>query len=199
MEIKQGDLVTVQLDENNQSSNVYVVARKLDGECILNHPLYPNCLILKKDSELNIATAAPKSASEKCLEFITKNRDLVDFGTMAEIHAMCAYFIINRILTRRQLRFLSTQCGRLASQKLNSNVSAAIKKVAENQALLDEYNLSWFNNLRDVYAGKRIPTPNQRETIFNQAGFVFAQLEINRVPQKSDTQLTELDNVGKTK
>jgi len=182
-DIKQGDLVTVQLNENSTASNVYSVARKLAGECVLNHPLFPECLIIRKDEELNKVGAQLKNSTEKCLEFVMKNRSLLDFNSGADVYAMAAYFVINRKLSSRQLKVLAGYCGKIASIILDNNLGSATRKVSENQALLDEYNLVWFNNLRDIYSGKKVPSPNQRESVFNQAGFVLAQLETTIVPQ----------------
>lgn len=183
-QIKQGDLVTVQLSENSTASNVYSVHRKLDGECVLSHPLYPQCLIIRPDTELNLVAASLKNSTEKCLEFVMKNRTFLDHNSVCDVLAMAAYFVINRKLSSRQLKVLAGYCGKIASIILDNNLGSATKKVADNAALLDEYNLVWFNNLRDIYSGKKTPSPNQRESVFNQAGFILAQLETNIVPQR---------------
>lgn len=183
MEIKQGDLVTVQLEEHNSSSNVYVVARKFEGESLLNHPLFPACYILKKDTELNLVSATLKNPTEKCLEFVMKNKELLFPDLVAEVKALAAYFIIQRKLSNSQLKSLAFFCGRVASAKLDNNVVLAMKTVTTNVGLLDEYNTVWFNNFKNIYEGKKIPSPNERSSIFNQAGFVLAQLETTIVPQ----------------
>ena len=48
--IAEGDIVTVELDDA-AVSNTYFVLRKLTDECVLSHPLAPECLIIKSDLE----------------------------------------------------------------------------------------------------------------------------------------------------
>lgn len=179
MSIKAGELVTISLDANNTASNVYVVHRKLDGESLLKHPLYPHCFILKRDEELNKVAATWKNPTERCLEFIMRNKQILDYNALAEVEGICAYFVINRRLTPRQKKEISGICGKIASIVLENSLSAAVRKTVENEGLLDDFNMKWYASLRGVYEGKQNPTPRQWNTVFNIAGFVLAQLEKN--------------------
>lgn len=183
LNLKEGDLVTLNLDENITASNVYVVHRKLDKECLLRHPLYPKCFVLRSDEELNMAGATWKNPTERCLEFIMRNKDLLDYNSTAEVEGICAYFIINRRLTPRQKKEISSLCGKIASIKLENSLSAAIRKTVENEGVLDDFNNKWYATLKGVYEGRVSPTPKQWNTVFNIAGFVLAQLERNVIPQ----------------
>lgn len=183
MEIKTGDLVTIQLDQYNTASNVYMVVRNLGDECVLNHPLYPDCLIMKPTKALNIVGANLKNPTEKCLDFLSANIIYFNFGEVSEIYATIAYFIINRKLSSKQLKTISNYCGKVASIQLENNLSSAVKTVSNNVGVLDEFNQNWYENYKDVYTGKKIALPHQRDSIFNQAGFVLAQLESVTAPQ----------------
>lgn len=184
MAIKLGDLVTVELSATNSASNVYVVARKLEGECLLQHPLAPQCYLLKPDADLNRAPPSLKNSMDKCLDFSAKNLEVFDANDATELRALFCHFVLNRKLSQRQGRTVSAACGKVAAAMLRNNVNAAIHLVVENKGLLDEYNLYWFETMSDIYLGqKKGVSPKQRIAIFNQAGFVLAQLETIIVKQ----------------
>jgi len=180
-QIKQGDLVTIQLDKNNTSSNVFKVARKLDDECLLNHPLFPDCYIIKKDTDLNQTGPVLKSHTERCLEYAVKFKKHLDYETTAELDSLCLYFTITRSLSPKQKKELSNICGKIASIYCANDISIAIRTVNENRALLDEFNTMWYSNFEKLFKGiKSVSTKNQRITIFNITGFVLAQIEQSR-------------------
>jgi hypothetical protein len=178
MQLKQGDLATVNLGERSTSSNTYRVERKLDGECLLSHPLSPDCVILKPDHELNTVLAQLKSPTERCLEFSSKWRKYLDFDDACEVEALCLYFVVRRSLSARQKKNLSNLCGTIAAIYFQNEITQATKLVNENRALLDSFNQTWYNNFEKYFQGKKpIETRGARAAIFNISGFVLAQLE----------------------
>jgi hypothetical protein len=177
LEIKTGDLVTLQLEEFNTASNVYVVVKNLGEESILNHPLYPEVLIMKPNSTLNKVLASIKNEDEKQLVYVTKNAMHFSYNDIAEIYSIIAYFIVNRKITTRQQRTLNLYSGKAAINKLNNNLSSAIQLVNKHKGILNDYNMGWYERYVFLYNGSKTPAPHQREIIFNQAGFVLAQLE----------------------
>lgn len=181
IQIKKGDLVTIPLQPNNAASNVFQVARKLDGESVLNHPLFPDCYIIKNDDELNQAAASMKNHTEKCLEYASKYKKYLDYETSIDLESLCLYFTINRKLSPKQKKALSNICGKIATIYCADDISFALRTVNENIALLDEFNNMWYSNFEKIFKGqKTIGTKNQRITVFNMAGFVLAQLESSR-------------------
>ena len=185
-EIKEKDLVTVLLEANTVASNTYVVARKLEDECVLSHPLYPNCFIIRKDSELNLVAPATKSPIERCIEFTRKNAEYLGYEAAVEMESLAAYFVINRKFSLGQKKRITIACGKIAAIMLGNDVSEAIRIVNSNRALLDSYNIQWYEH-RDfapIFQGGVRPTPKQWNTVFNLAGFVLAQLALNKINKR---------------
>lgn len=200
MSIKQGDLVTVNLQSNYSSSNVYMVHRKLETECLLSHPLAPNCFLLKADTELNQVAPTLKNAVERCMDYAHRNMEAFDANDAAELKALFSHFVVNRRLSQRQGRTISAACGKIAAANMRNNLMSAIQLVVGNKGLLDDYNLFWFERMSEVYTGKKSAvSPKQRVAIFNQAGFILAQLATNSVPQSGGNLHDHSGEVSKVK
>lgn len=175
--IKEGDLVTITLDEHNMVSNTYVVAKKLEAASVLSHPLAPDCYLLKQDSDLNNAFPSMQSQLEKCLFFARKNQNLLGYTMSADLEALCFYFVVRKAFTPKQRNDLANICGKIASIVLNNNISSAIVTIKQNKVLMDEYNHSLFNGIKKVIDNPlSLKNKGERYTLFNIAGFVLAQL-----------------------
>ena len=180
--IKSGDLVTIQLSDNNPYSNVYKVVTVMDDKCLLNHPLFADCYIIKPNSVLNITVLSVKNSTEKCLEYAMRHKKFLDYETIADLESMCMYFIVTRDLSLKQKKVLSNICGKIASIYYSNDINKAIDYVKENAGVLDEFNQMWYSNFEKIFNKEKvIKTKNQRLSIFNIAGFVLAQLENTRI------------------
>lgn len=177
-QIAEGDLVTVDLSENHSVSNTYLVLKKLPDECVLSHPLAPECLMLRTDDQLNNAFPSMQSPIELCLNFAKNNRSYLGYTMAGDLDALSYYFIIKKQFTPKQRADLANICGKIASVALGNNISAAISEIKHNKALLDEYNHSLCNSVKGVLADPlSLQGKGQRFTIFNIAGFILAQLK----------------------
>ena len=175
--ILEGDLVTIDTDEHYVGSNTYQVLKKLPSECVLSHPLAPECLIIKADLELNNTFPSMQSSIERCLKFAKANRSDLGFSTSAELDSLTYYFIIKKQLSSKQRNDLANICGKIAAIILGNNVAAAVSEIKHNKALLDEYNHSLCNSVKGVLQDPlSLEGKGQRFTIFNIAGFILAQL-----------------------
>src|SRR5437764_1220934 len=121
--IKEGDLVTVTLGPYQVVSNTYLVAKKLEAESILSHPLAPDLYILKKDEDLNNAFPSMQNPVEKCLYYAKKHRDILGFTMSSDLDALCYYFVIRKDFSPKQRGDLASICGKIAAAVLNGNVS----------------------------------------------------------------------------
>lgn len=180
--MKKGDLVTVTLDENNQAANTYQVFAEVGDEVVLTHPLHPKCLIVKRKDELNKVQPTLKDSNQRALEYALNRQEHLDHNAKGELEALRLYFVVNRSLTNQQKKSLSNLNGHLASIFFHSDIAIAMRFVDDNKGILDDFNKMWHTNFREVFAGRRqITSPKQRETIFNIAGFVLAELENQRI------------------
>lgn len=176
--IKQGDVVTVTLEDGNASSNTFVVAKKMEGESLLHHPMHPNVYFLYRDELLNNALAMPKESYEKCLAYAMKYQHYLDVDDVSIVTSVSLYWIVHRKLSGIQKKLLADICGKIASVYCNQDLSIAVKTVNHNSPLLDDFNRMWHHNLRAYFQNKKIPeTPGIRRVIFNICGFVLAQSE----------------------
>lgn len=174
---EKGATVTVKF-ENIVSSNTYVVESDEGETVLLQHPLFPICLV--RFAKEMVDTVAPnvKDSTERSLDFVKKNAQYLDYNTQADHEALCLYFVVQRKLTPRQKNLLSSMCGNIASIKMNNDVKAAMEFVKTNAAVLDEFNAMWYRNFGGLFAGRQqITSKKQRSAIFNIAGFVMAELE----------------------
>jgi hypothetical protein len=176
-ELSKGAVVTVRF-ENAVSSNTYIVEADDGDTVLLHHPLFPEALIRRPKSELDLVAPNVKDSIERSLDFVNKNSKYLDYNTLADHEALSMYFVIRRKLTPRQKNILSNICGLIASIKMNNDVKAAMELVTANAAVLDEFNAMWFRNFSGLFSGRQpITSKKQRAAIFNIAGFVMAELE----------------------
>ena len=175
---KVGDLVTVQLPENNQESNVFIIDNILnDLQYAVHHPLCPDIHINKLATELDVVTPAPKSQMQRQLEFTLDLKKHLGPDDVADLEALCMFFVVNRRLTNRQKQILSTLGGKVASEHCIQDLDIALRIVRDNKALLDDFNRMWFANFHKIFAGQReVTSKRQRSSIFNMTGFILAQL-----------------------
>lgn len=174
---KPGEIVTVKF-ENIVSSNTYTVESDCGESVLLQHPLFPDCLLRFHKSALDSVAPNVKDSIERSLDFVNKNSKYLDYNTLADHEALSMYFVIRRKLTPRQKNILSNICGLIASIKMNNDVKAAMELVVANAAVLDEFNAMWYRNFSGLFSGKQpITSKKQRAAIFNIAGFVMAELE----------------------
>jgi hypothetical protein len=179
--MKQGELVTVNFGERNSSSNTYKIARAFAGEAFLEHPLASDCFILRKEEELDKTIPNLKTPQDRCLDYLFKYKKYLNYDQQCEAEALFFFFVVKRKLAGSQKNHLSQLCGRIAAVYCDNDLSIAIRTVNENLALLDPFNRNWYNNFERVhgfFSGKKEPWSDpQKNSIFNIAGFVLAQLE----------------------
>jgi len=176
--LKTGDLVTLTFNSHISSSNTYKIERKVKGESILSHPLAPECLILRKDEELNQAFPTLQNPIEKCLIYAKSNKQYLGYNISADLEAMCYFFVIKKDLTTKQKNELYNMCGKIAATILSNSTQAAVSYIKNNKVLLDDFNLILMNNYKTIIENpNEIKSKNERFTIFNMAGFILAQLE----------------------
>lgn len=176
--MQKGDIVTVELESNNNSSNTYQVDAVLGEKAILSHPLSPLIHLFKDVKDLNKVAAQMKDSTERSLMYAFKNKSYLDYNTVADLESLGFYFIVYRRLTSRQKSVLSNICGTISSIYFNNDINLAMRYIKENQGVLDPYNAMWFNNFKGLFEGSQpITSKKQRASIFNMAGFVLAELE----------------------
>lgn len=179
---KKDELVTIRLKENNNASNTYKVFGVLKDEdmVVIYHPLHPKCLLVARFDELNKVQANVKDSTERALEFAMKNQDDLDHNMRGDLEALRLFYVVNRSLTNHQKNQLASIGGTLASIYFHGDISLAMKYVNENKAVLSPFNEMWYNNFKDLFAGRKpIVSPKQRTSIFNIAGSVLAELQRN--------------------
>lgn len=178
--IKEGDLVTISLNEYRRVSNTYHVLKKLDQECILRHPLAPDCLLLKPDSELNIDFPTLQNSVEKCLFFAKKSKECLGYTMASDLEALCLYFVVKKDFSPKQRQEITNMCGKIASVVLGNNITSAIMIIKENKPLLDEYNHALVNEIAHILKDPlSLKSKAERYKIFNITGFLLAQLANN--------------------
>lgn len=176
--IKAGDLVTLSLGEYSSVSNTYIVDRKLENECILSHPLAPECLIIRSDLELNQSFPILQNGLEKCLAFTKKNKAFLSYSMASDLDALCYFFVIKKSISTKQRHDLANMCGKIASEVLGNNFLSATSLIKENKALLDDFHSVLFNNHKEIIDDpSKIKIKNDKFVIFNIAGFILAQLK----------------------
>lgn len=170
------EVVTVQFDDA-VSSNAYLVDSDCGDTVLLKHPLFPACLLRFSKSELDLVAPNVKDSTERSLDFARSNEKFLDYITLADLEALCLYFVVRRKLTPRQKNLLSNMCGSIASIKFNDDVRVAMDLIKAHEAILDDFNAMWYRNFSGLFAGRQtITSRKQRSAIFNIAGFVLAEL-----------------------
>lgn len=179
--MKPGSIVTVDYGPYNQYSNTFQVFSDSGEDVIyLNHPLAPQCITTRTLAEINIVSPKTQAPIERCLFYLKKHEGLLGSQVSGEMLGIYYYFILNRDLTKTQKSTISRFCGKVAELKFSSNVEQAVVVINQHAALLDEYNLMWFNKFSKLFKNPTlINTKSRRSAVFNMAGFVLAQLEIN--------------------
>lgn len=174
-DIKEGDVVTIIQDATHQVSNTYVVVKSFDELVLLRHPLAPDCLITKPVGEINIDMAVLKAPVEKCLDFAKSRQKDLGYTSLADLDALCYYYVVRKTITPKQRHELSLICGKLAAIELGHNLSLAADLVKRNMALLDEYMLMVYKHSKEVIdSPSKVKSKTERFTIFNLAGFILA-------------------------
>lgn len=180
-ELQVGDIVTLQFGKL-KSSNTFLIKDIDNSEVLLYHPLVPDVYVKEALSKLNLVSANLKDSTERSLDFVKQHTDSLDHNAVADLEAMCMYFVVKRKLTPRQKRNLSQMCGKLASIIFNEDVKEAIAFVKLNEGVLDDFNTMWYRNFRGLFSGKQsITSLKQRDSIFNMTGFVLAELETPKI------------------
>ena len=179
------EIVTVDF-LNKSVSNTFIVhdVNEEKGTAYLYHPLFDKCFI---EVELeNLDTTAPniKDSTEKCLDFAKSGEIHLDYNMLADLEALCLYFVVKRQLTPKQKSTLANICGRLAMIHFNDSIEEAMKYASINNAILDDFNRMWYNNFHGLFKGKQpLTSKKQRAAIFNMAGFALAELTNPKAPK----------------
>jgi hypothetical protein len=176
MDVKPGDIVTVNVD-NTQSSNTFIVDKMEDSYALLRHPLAPSILIRHSLENINLTSANPKDSTERNIEYAVQYRQYLDYNSSRDLESIQLFFVVKRQLTPKQKQHLAQLCGSIASIKFNGDIKETMSFIVKNKVLLDEFNLMWFNNFRNLFNGSQpITSKKQRAAIFNIAGFILAEL-----------------------
>lgn len=176
--IKEGDLVTTQNQDYNTASNTYKVIRPKGAECLLQHPLTTDILVLKPQTDLNNVQASLQNSIEKCLVFAKEYDKFLSHTAKADLQAMIYFFVVKKLFTTKQRADIANICGKIASVILQSNIKAACDLITKELALLDDFLIPQYNNIEKIVKQPNlVKTKNERFTIFNIAGFLLAQGE----------------------
>ena len=181
MDLKEGDIVTVDFRYNN-ASNTFIFKRYIKDAhpplVQLTHPLCPRIVIEYGEQSINNVGSILKDSTERSLDFAMHNKELLDYNTVADLEALCMYFVVTRKLTPKQKSILSMICGLIASIRFNNEIKDAMTFIVKNEGLLDDFNKMWYDNFSGLFKGRQnITSKKQRGSIFNIAGFVLAELE----------------------
>lgn len=180
-DLKEGEIVTVQL-EDDSISNTFILSQLVDDGAYLTHPLSPGIFIKKNQVDLNKVSPTIKDSSERALNFLSKNKDILDYNGRNDLKSLCICFVVNRELTPKQKKILADLSGKVANIKFSGNVKKAMDYVVENEAVLDDFNRMWYNNFSKLFKGKQeISSAKQSGAIFNIAGFVLGEFDPNEV------------------
>lgn len=177
--MKSGDIVTVNSNyRDDEASNTYIIHKIIEDECLLYHPIYKDCFIIKKINEINHTAPIIKDSSERSLDFVLANKDKLGYNSVLDLKALCLVFAVERSLGPRFKNILAALCGNIAAVHFNNNVDLAITYVVKNAGVLDDFNRMWYYNFAKLFSKKQpITSKKQRTAIFNIAGFVLAELE----------------------
>jgi len=181
-QIKKGDIVTADFG-NSKASNTFIF-EGLYGEgdqktvALLKHPLAPKIIFPYKTEELNQDSVRIKDSTERSLDYVLRHQTRLDYNALSDLEALCLYFAVTRKMTPKQKNILSGLRGTLASLHFDNNINDAMDFIQENDILLDDFNLMWYNNFSGLFKGNQsITSKKQRSAIFNIAGFLLAEVE----------------------
>lgn len=176
-EIKEKDLVTLNVAPFIEGSNTYIVAGFLEnGMVCLNHPLVPECYIIKPMRDLNNVQPILRSPFERCLWFANKHKAQLGHINSLALEAILLLYVTKKTLSSAQKHEIHVMCGKIASIHVDGNINFAVKKVRENEALLDTYNLREYKRLEKFFKNpENIIESSHRQVILRVAGFILAQ------------------------
>lgn len=181
MKPKENDIVTLEMGSQNPPSNTFRVVRKLENESVLSHPLAPECLIIRKDEDLNKTLGTSKSTHQKCLEWLKKNKSYLKYWDVCEIQALCAFYVVYRMTTPDHRQRLSLLCEKTARIYCQNSMSVAYKILRENKAILigDEFNSTYYRSHEGFILGvdPKPMTERNISCIYRMVGFALAQVE----------------------
>lgn len=179
------EIVTLDMD-NPTASNTFIVDRvEEDGMVLLRHPLSEGILKRVSPSLLNIVAPVIKDSAERCLDFCKHHIISLGHDEKSELNSLSIYFVYYRKFTPRMKKNLSDICGKVAAVKLNNRLEDAMRYIQDNEALLDEFNMIWYQNFQDVFKGtKKVVSKKQSDSLFNMAGFLMAELNPQTVYQR---------------
>lgn len=176
---KQGDLVTKKM--NPRYSNVWVVTSCSKKEVMLHHPSAPTVHFSFSTSDEFQATeplAVTPGPIERCLWFLVRHKASLNPNDEADLSALHLLFVQRRDLTSKQKAEIARMCGALGYKHFDGSMQAAAQHVLANQALLDDHNVVFFNSAREAFEDwRKVKSSQQRDLIFNIAGFILAQGE----------------------
>jgi hypothetical protein len=151
----------------------------------LSCTLAPKILIPFKEDSLNKDAPRLKDSTERLVDFANHNKTLLGYVYKADLESIGVIFALNRRLTPLQKGILSTICGEIAKANFNEDLDDAIEFINKNKALLDSFNLVWYDKFNEYFTGKELVSNVKiRTSIFNMAGFILANLE-NPVTSKN--------------
>ncbi|MCG3175442.1 MAG: hypothetical protein MOGMAGMI_00371 [Candidatus Omnitrophica bacterium] len=177
----KGSIVTVPT-EWEYSPNTYLVFRELEETCLIHHPINLKFLLEVDKKYLDQVLPNRKSSTEKMIEFLLSRKDFLDYNSFADLEAIGLYFILKKEISPRQKHSLSQLCGKMAEKTLDNNIDRAIRLINSSKGVLDEFNLMWVNNFKNLLEGKQaITSLKQRQAIFNIAGVILAEIESSTV------------------
>ena len=185
-QINVGDIVTTKLMDEN-SSNTFLVDSILFSEpnervYFLKHPLFPSVLIKKSESELNKISAQLKDSTERSIDFVSHNRTKLDFNSIQDLDSICLSYAVLRRLSPKQKSVLSNIAGNIARRSFSDDLAETMRFIIIHETLLDQFNRMWYDNFSGLFNGsQRVTSGKQRDSIFNIAGFIMAQLENPKV------------------
>lgn len=159
-----------------ETSKTFIIDTVEGETALLSHPLSSLFLMRVPMKELDIFPAKVKSSSERALDFVKSHVSYLDRESEMDFDALCLYFIHLRKFNNPQKHLLSNLMGRVAAGLLQYDLESARLLVIENQELLDEFNLMWYNNLIKIFSGEiGRPSEKHKISVFNIAAFVMAE------------------------
>jgi hypothetical protein len=176
--MQKNSIVTVDLGQADTASNTFLIDTVEDDTVLITHPLACGLLMRVGKCDVDGTAANLKDSIERGIDFANSNRSILDFNTIEDLDALGIYYVFKRKLTRNQKQVLANICGNIASYKFADNIKKAMEYITKNQAILDEFNLMWYNNFKPLFTGTQvISSKKQRTAIFNIAGYILAESE----------------------
>ncbi len=182
MNIQKDEVVTVNLPTG---TNTFIIDTVEEDSVLVKHPLSGELLLRVSKKNLNRTNANVKDSTERCIDYANANKKFLDYNTSGDLESVGIYFVLKRKLTPRQKQTLANICGVIASVKFDNDLQKAMDYVMENEGILDQFNLMWFNNFKRLFSGHQpITSKKQRNAIFNIAGYALAELENPTAPKQ---------------